>query len=44
MFATKPVIVDPQIAALLAKAGITRHPPQATFKGVPGDVPVYEIP
>src|SRR5580704_2884381 len=44
MFATKPVIDHPQTAALLAKAGITPRPQQATLKGVAGEVPVYEIP
>ena len=44
MFATKPAIEDPQTAALLARAGITPRPQQATLKGVAGEVPVYEIP
>jgi hypothetical protein len=38
------VIDHPQTAALLAKAGITPRPQQATLKGVAGEVPVYEIP
>jgi hypothetical protein len=44
MFVTKPVIVDPQTAALLDKAGITPRPQQATLKGVAGEVRVHEIP
>ena len=44
MFATKPVVEDPQSAALLAGAGITPRPQQATLKGVAGEVPVCEIP
>ena len=35
MFATKPAIEDPQTAALLAKAGITPRPQQATLKASP---------
>jgi class 3 adenylate cyclase len=44
MFATKPVVEDPQSAALLARAGIAPRPQQAMLKGVAGEVPVYEIP
>jgi class 3 adenylate cyclase len=44
IFATKPVIEQPQSAALLAAADITARPQRAVLKGVAGEVPVYEIP
>jgi class 3 adenylate cyclase len=44
IFATKPVVEYPPVAALLAKAGITPAPQNVKLKGVAGEVAVYEIP
>jgi class 3 adenylate cyclase len=44
IFATGPVVEEPQSAALLAAAGITPRLQRAVLKGVAGEVPVYEIP
>jgi class 3 adenylate cyclase len=44
IFATKPVVDDPQSAALLKAAGIAPRPQSAALKGVAGEVAVYEIP
>jgi len=44
IFATAPVIEDPQSAALLDKAGLTPMPQQIALRGVEGTLKIYEIP
>ena len=44
IFATEPVVENPESAALLAKAELVPKPQQVSLKGVTERVKIYEIP
>jgi class 3 adenylate cyclase len=44
IFATQPVVEDPQSSKLLATAGLTALPQRAALEGINARVAVYEIP
>jgi class 3 adenylate cyclase len=44
IFVTEPVVANEQTARLLAAAGLTPVPQQASLRGIADQVTVYEIP